>query len=58
VTNPTTPTNTYKVSAASITWARTGASSKAYELGTRTMPVHAPLENTDNTLAYTHASFR
>jgi hypothetical protein len=58
VTNPTSPTNTYRVPAASITSARTGISSKANELGTRTMPVRALLENTDNTLAYTHARFR
>lgn len=54
----TNPTNTYRVSAVSIARARSGTSSKANELDTRTMPVRAFLENTDNTLAYTHASFR
>lgn len=54
----TNPTNTYRVSAVSIARARSGTSSKANEPGTRTMSMLALLENTDNTLAYTHASFR
>ena len=58
MTNPANPTNTYRVPAVSIARARTGASSKANELGMRTMPVCTRLEKPDNTLAYTHASFR
>jgi len=58
VTNPTNPTNTYRVPSVSITRVHTGASSKANELGMRTMPVHALLENTDKPMAYIHASFR
>jgi len=58
VTNPTNPTSTYRAPSASSTRAHTGVSSKINAPGMRTMPVCTRLENTDNTLPYTHTSFR